>query len=141
MSFLWRRKLLLNDSRILIFKVRLMLTVWKLPLLPNLTSIRVLHLRTKFIPKWNAHNKNSSFVEFNKIRHRLNTKACSFKRNLDFLCYARNSEFFNYFFPPVEDNHTNSICRKSWEEMFFIHDGFQSLNTLFRWRMLYNIMI
>jgi hypothetical protein len=42
---------------------------------PNLATISVLSLGTKFIPKWNSHNKKKNFAEFNDFRRQMNNKA------------------------------------------------------------------
>ena len=41
---------------------------------PNLSTIRVLSLGTKFIPKWKFEKRNNAFKNFNDFMRRMNNK-------------------------------------------------------------------
>jgi len=61
---------------------------------PNLATIRVLSLGTKFIPKWDISKTGNTFKRFNDFKKQMNNKAFFFESETKPGVFENNNFFF-----------------------------------------------
>ena len=89
---------------------------------PNLATIRVLSLGTKFIPKWDTTKTGNTFKRFNEFKNQMNAKVYFFVESKPGVFEKnKNKCLKNNFVPPTEYMAVNNFC---WN----VRDG---INVLF----------
>ena len=92
---------------------------------PNLATIRVLALGTKFIPKWDTTKTGNTFKRFNEFKNQMNAKVYFFVESKPGVFEKnKNKCLKNNFVPPTEYMAVNNFC---WN----VRDG---INFLFETR-------
>ena len=94
---------------------------------PNLATIRVLSLGTKFIPKCDQHNCKRTFAVFNDFISKMNNRAFVVEERPGLFVHCKVFRVKNYFVLPVEHKVMNSFCWNLRDDIDnFIDSSFSS---------------
>jgi hypothetical protein len=79
---------------------------------PNLNTIRVLSLGTKFIPKWSTTKTKNTFQKFREFKNQMNAKVFFSESETKPGVFERNKKFRlkSNFVPPTEYTAVNNFC-------------------------------
>jgi len=79
---------------------------------PNLNTIRVLSLGTKFIPKWSTTKTKNTFCKFRGFKNQMNAKVFFSESETKPGVFERNKKFRlkSNFVPPTEYTAVNNFC-------------------------------
>ena len=79
---------------------------------PNLNTIRVLSLGTKFIPKWSTTNTKNTFYKFREFKNQMNSKVYFSESESKPGVFEKNKKFRlkSNFVPPTEYTAVNNFC-------------------------------
>ena len=79
---------------------------------PNLNTIRVLSLGTKFIPKWKTTKTGNTFYKFNDFKNQMNSRVYFSESESKPGVFEKNKKFRlkSKFVPPIEYTTVNNFC-------------------------------